>query len=255
MSGGGTLKIEVERRTLASGEIADLPAGSYIRLAVIDTGTGMDEATIQRAIEPFFTTKGPGQGTGLGLSMVHGLVAQSGGTLQLISSPGDGTTAEIWLPVFEGVADPLSIEQPEVPPQPRSAVILLVDDEELVRRATADMLREMGHEVLEAPSATSALKLMEERPDIEMMITDYLMPGARGSELIEQARAIRPDLKAVLITGYARIAADQPGVARLSKPFRATDLAREIVKILSNGQVVELDRLRRKKTKQSGREV
>jgi PAS domain S-box-containing protein len=239
MSGGGKLRIEVCRRDIASGQVGELPAGAYIRLAVIDTGTGMDQATMQRAIEPFFTTKGPGQGTGLGLSMAHGLAAQSGGELHLISSPGEGTTVEVWLPVFEGAADPLTVPQTEVTRQPRNAVILLVDDEALVRRATADMLQEIGHEVVEAASANAALKLLEEREDIDLLVTDYLMPGTRGNELIEKARESRPDLKAVLITGYARIAADQKGVSRLSKPFRAADLAREVARLLS-ADVVEL---------------
>jgi signal transduction histidine kinase/CheY-like chemotaxis protein len=245
MSGGGTLGISVEGRELAEGEVGELAPGRYVRLAVADSGTGMDEATIQRAIEPFFTTKGPGEGTGLGLSMVHGLAAQSGGVLRLISNPGDGTTAEIWLPAIEGAADPLAAPEADVPAQPRSTAILLVDDEELVRRATAEMLREIGHEVLEASSAMNALKLLDERPDIEVLVTDYLMPGTRGSELIDQARRVRPDLKSVLITGYARLTADQPGVARLAKPFRASDLAREIARILSDGQVVDLDSRRR----------
>jgi PAS domain S-box-containing protein len=239
MSGGGKLSIEVGQRRLGKGDIADLPPGDYVRLAVNDTGTGMDDATIQRAIEPFYTTKGPGKGTGLGLSMVHGLAAQSGGALRLKSSPGKGTAAEIWLPAYDGEADPLLISRPELTWQPRKTVILLVDDEDVVRRATADMLREIGHEVVEAPSATTALKLIDERSDIELIMTDYLMPGIRGSELIEKARDVRPGLKALLITGYARMTAEQPGVVRLSKPFRASDLAREVAKMLS-GEVVQL---------------
>ena len=240
MSGGGRLRIEVAPRDLAAGEIGDLAGGPYIRLAVTDSGTGMDEATIQRAIEPFFTTKGPGQGTGLGLSMVHGLAAQSGGTLRLVSGPGSGTTAEIWLPVCEGAADPLTVSAQDVPEQPRSAVILLVDDEELVRHATADMLREIGHDVLEAPSARSALELINERPDVDLLVTDYLMPGMRGSELIDVAREVRPALKALLITGYARVVGDRPDVVRLSKPFRAADLAREVAKLLAGPDVIDL---------------
>lgn len=252
MSGGGTLAIEVQKRELAAGEVGELPAGPYVRLAVRDTGTGMDEATIQRAIEPFFTTKGPGEGTGLGLSMVHGLAAQSGGTLRLISRPGDGTTAEIWLPAIDGAADPLAAREADgLSQQQRSAVVLLVDDEDLVRRATADMLREIGHEVIEASSATSALSLLEDRPDVEVIVTDYLMPGTRGNELIDKARATRADLKAVLITGYARLTAEQPQVARLPKPFRQSDLAREIAKLLSEGQVVDLETRRRARERPS----
>lgn len=240
MSGGGKLEIDISERRLRASEIGDLPTGHYIRLAVTDSGTGMDEATIQRAIEPFYTTKGPGKGTGLGLSMVHGLAAQSGGALNLVSRPGQGTTAEIWLPVHHGDADPLALPQAAIPPQPRSAVVLLVDDEDVVRRATADMLGEIGHEVLQANSATSALELIEQRPDIELIITDYLMPNIRGSELIEKALELRPDLKAVLITGYARMAEDQPGVARLAKPFRASDIAREVARVLSSAEVIDL---------------
>lgn len=247
MSGGGTLRIEIGRREVSEQQLGDLPSGTYVRLAVCDSGTGMDETTMQRAIEPFFTTKGPGEGTGLGLSMVHGLAAQSGGTLRLLSKPGEGTQAEIWLPALAGAADPLEESQQEVQPQSRSTVVLVVDDEELVRRATSDMLREMGHEVIEASSAINALKALEERPDIELMVTDYLMPGMRGSELITQARIGRPDLKALVITGYARLAPDQAGVARLSKPFRAFDLAREIAKILAEGQVISIDSRRNSK--------
>ena len=241
MSGGGSLKISVAQRDLADNEIEGLKSGAYICLAVKDTGTGMDEATMQRAIEPFFTTKGPGEGTGLGLSMVHGLAAQSGGNLRLLSEPGKGTTAEIWLPVCEGAADPLAVQEPDVPPPPRSAVILLVDDEELVRHATADMLREMGHEVIETGSAMAALKLLSDRADIELLIADYLMPGMRGGELIRRAREARSELKALLITGYARMAQADTSVARLAKPFRASDIAREIAKLLSTDNVVELD--------------
>jgi PAS domain S-box-containing protein len=242
MSGGGSLKIKVAKRDLNDAQIDGLKAGSYIRLSVKDTGTGMDEATMQRAIEPFFTTKGPGEGTGLGLSMVHGLAAQSGGTLRLLSEPGKGTTAEIWLPVVEGAADTLALAETEIPQQPRRSVVLLVDDEEVVLRATADMIQEIGHEVVQANSATTALKLVADRPEIEVLVTDYLMPGMRGIELVNRARQVRPDLKALLVTGYARITGGQTDVARLAKPFRAADMARELAKLLSEGNVIELHR-------------
>lgn len=239
MSGGGTLRIEVGRRRIAEREIAQLGEGEYIRLAVADTGTGMDEATIAKAVEPFYTTKGPGKGTGLGLSMVHGLAAQSGGALRLVSSAGEGTTAEIWLPIHDGKAHPLSAPEQVMATQPRSAVILLVDDEDVVRRATADMLREIGHEVIEAGSAMAALKMVEDRPEIELIVTDYLMPGMRGSELIRRARELHPGLKAMVITGYARMAEDKTDVTRLAKPFRAADLSREMAKLLS-AEVVDI---------------
>lgn len=232
MSSGGTLTIDVSQRRLRAGEVDSLKAGLHIRLAVSDTGSGMDAATIQRAIEPFFTTKGPGHGTGLGLSMVHGLAAQSGGTLRLLSTPWQGTTAEVWLPACEERADSLTIARAGVPDQPRTAVILLVDDEEVVRRATADMLQELGHHVIEAPAGTGALRMLSERPDIDILVTDYLMPGMRGGELIERARRIKPSLKALIITGYARMAPSKEGVARLAKPFRAADLGREIAAML-----------------------
>jgi signal transduction histidine kinase/response regulator RpfG family c-di-GMP phosphodiesterase len=240
MSGGGSLMIKVSEREVADGQIDGLKPGRYVRLSVRDTGTGMDKATILKAAEPFFTTKGPGEGTGLGLSMVHGLAAQSGGTLRLLSKPGKGTTAEIWLPVFEGAAESLARTQSDVPHQPRQAVILLVDDEDVVRRATAEMLQELGHEVVHAKSGSVALKLLAERPEIEVLVTDYLMPGMRGTDLVNRARELRPDIKALLITGYARLAGNQSDVSRLPKPFRSSDIAHEIAKLLSNGQVVDL---------------
>lgn len=240
MPGGGDLLIDVSQRRLAEGELDNLPDGTYIRLAVTDTGTGMDEATIARAIEPFFTTKGLGKGTGLGLSMVHGLAAQSGGALKLRSAAGRGTTAEIWLPVSGSHADPLTPSETVAPFKVRRAVILLVDDEELVRRATSDMLREMGHQVIEASSAIAALDILRERQDIELLVSDYLMPGMRGDELIGKAQLARPGIKGLLITGYARLADSEVGLARLAKPFRAADLAREIEKQFAEGKLVHL---------------
>ena len=246
MPGGGSLFIDVSEQKIVDGRIDGLPSGSYICLAVTDTGSGMDGATISRSIEPFFTTKGVGKGTGLGLSMVHGLAAQSGGILRLTSALRQGTTAEIWLPVSGRVADPLTTQEAALPINMRQTIILLVDDEELVRRATAEMLRDMGHEVLEASSGTAALDMLRERQDVELVVSDYLMPGMRGGELIRKARQIHPDLKGLLITGYAKLAGDEPGLARLSKPFRAADLAREIETLLSDGTVVDLSSRRKR---------
>ena len=239
MPGGGSLRIDVSERVLADGVVGDLGAGAFVRLAVTDTGSGMDEATMRRAIEPFYTTKGIGKGTGLGLSMVHGLAAQSGGALALKSSPGKGTTAEIWLPVSQRAADPLTVPVGEPIRPQRRATILVVDDEDLVRRATAEMLREMGHEVLEASSGITALDTLRQRPEIELLVSDYLMPGMRGSELIRKAKRVRPGLRGLLITGYAQSSQEGAELTRLAKPFRAVDLAREISRILSD-EVVDL---------------
>jgi CheY-like chemotaxis protein len=193
----------------------------------------MDDATLHRAIEPFFTTKGQGEGTGLGLSMVHGLAAQSGGALKIRSKVGMGTTAELWLPVADGQAETNADAEGGLPKQPRRASILLVDDENLVRSATAAMLREMGHTVLEAGTGAAALDLLGSHKDIDLLITDYLMPGMRGSELVEDARVARPGLAVLLLTGYANLAkGEAAGLPRLSKPFREADLARTVAALL-----------------------
>ena len=235
MSGGGDLKLILDAAQIAERENG-LEPGRYIRLAVQDSGVGMDEMTLNRAVEPFFTTKGQGEGTGLGLSMVHGLAAQSGGALKILSTVGKGTTAELWLPIAEGEADQLKGRDESLTSQPRRAAILLVDDEDLVRMATAEMLREMGHHVTEAESGAAALAQIASGDPFDLLITDYLMPGMRGSELVEEVRVRRPDLKVLLMTGYASLAkGEAAGIPRLPKPFRESDLAREVAGLLSVG--------------------
>ena len=233
MGGGGQLKIRLDEATI--GQAGDgLEPGRYIRLAVKDSGVGMDELTLKRAIEPFFTTKGQGEGTGLGLSMVHGLAAQSGGALKIRSRVGKGTTAELWLPAADGRAEELADRDDSLPSQPRRATILLVDDEDLVRQATAEMLKEMGHRVVEAGSGAAALSQLGPDAEFDLIITDYLMPGLRGSEVIEEARRLHPNLPALLMTGYANLAkGEAAGIPSLPKPFREADLARHVASLLS----------------------
>ena len=198
----------------------------------------MDEATLGRAIEPFFTTKGHGEGTGLGLSMVHGLAAQSGGALRIRSTVGQGTTCELWLPAAEGDAEELQGRDDELPTQPRRATILLVDDENLVRAATAEMLREMGHTVIEASSGSAALEQMSVGRHIDLLVTDHLMPGIKGSDLIEEVRQRNPGLPALLLTGYANLSKGEArGLPRLAKPFREADLARAVAGLLQGDEV------------------
>ena len=237
MSGGGHLRLSLDEAQIGPVANEGLTAGRYIRLSVSDTGVGMDEATLTRAIEPFFTTKGQGEGTGLGLSMVHGLAAQSGGALRIRSKVGEGTTAELWLPIAEGSADQLDDRDDELPSQPRKANILLVDDEDLVRLATAEMLRDMGHSVTEASSGTAALDQLSVGREFDLLITDYLMPGIRGSELVQEARERHPSLRALLLTGYANLAkGEAAGLPRLAKPFREGDLARVVASLLAEDQ-------------------
>jgi PAS domain S-box-containing protein len=210
-----------------------LAPGCYVHLVVADTGTGMDAATLARAVEPFFSTKGIGRGTGLGLSMVHGLVAQLGGEMTINSEPGRGTQVELWLPTTTqtlAAVQALTLEKVPGEQQPGAAkgVVLLVDDESLVRQSTADMLSEMGFTVVEAPSANAGLQLVREGLEADLLVTDHLMPGMTGVELARAVRALRPNTPVLVISGYAElegIAADLP---RLNKPFRQSELAETI---------------------------
>jgi PAS domain S-box-containing protein len=225
MAGGGILTVGATAETVAPGEVAGLAAGDYVRLTVADTGVGMDEATLARAVEPFFSTKGVGRGTGLGLSMVHGLAAQLGGALTLDSRVGEGTVAALWLPVSDSA--PASAEvrrRPDSAPGATAGTVLLVDDEPLVRASTADMLAEMGYEVIEADSGSDALALVDVRvPDL--VITDHLMPGISGTDLALILAAERPGLPVLIVSGYADLDGLPPDLPRLTKPFRQADLA------------------------------
>ena len=232
MPRGGTVSIEAS--AASADQQRGLAPGSYVRLAVRDTGTGMDEHTLARAVEPFFSTKGVGKGTGLGLSMVHGLAAQLGGKLQLTSSPGEGTSAEIWLPVSKEAPGTDDLESRPIRQAPRRATILLVDDEELVRLGTSEMLSDLGYDVTQAASGGEAMRILRSGEVPELLVTDYLMPGMNGVELIESARELAPTMKAMLVTGYSTIA-EGPGAAipRLAKPYRQTDLAEIVADLLT----------------------
>jgi signal transduction histidine kinase len=241
MPRGGKLTIEAEAAS-TDGK-GSLDAGDYVRITVRDTGTGMDKQTLARSVEPFFSTKGVGKGTGLGLSMVHGLAAQLGGMLSLTSKPGQGTTAEIWLPKTSETATAEDLEARPPVRAPRHATILLVDDEELVRIGTAEMLTDLGYKVVEATSGAEALRILRAGEPPDLMITDYLMPGMNGVVLIEHARVLAPAMEMMLITGYSTIA-EGPGatVPRLAKPFRQSDLAEFVADLLTpppSGEIVK----------------
>jgi len=231
MHGEGSITISGREQVLPA-ETDNLRAGRYVILAVADTGEGMDEATLKRATEPFFTTKGVGKGTGLGLSMVLGLAEQLGGTLKLISAPGKGTTAEIWLPAsggeVEAVPVPTRIEASVTPSPRRRLKVLAVDDDALVLMNTSAMLAEMGHEVTEAYSGREALKAMEAN-GYDLVITDHAMPQMTGAQLSAAIRARWPEIPIILATGYAELPPDaDPGLPRIGKPFSEADLARVV---------------------------
>jgi PAS domain S-box-containing protein len=225
MPEGGTLRISVDVATIGRQHRSGLAPGRYLHLSVADTGVGMDDATLARAVEPFFSTKGVGKGTGLGLSMVHGLASQLGGAVTIRSTPGVGTNVELWLPQGEIAADNVAAAAGEDAPPIGRGTVLLVDDEDLIRLSTADMLIEFGYQVVEAASAEEALKLLNRglRPDI--VLTDHLMPGMSGTELARMLRHERPSTKVLIVSGYAETDGIAPDLPRLTKPFRSAELA------------------------------
>lgn len=222
MPQGGCVIIAAELQTVNAGHKTKLPPGDYVCLCVKDSGEGMDEDTLQRAAEPFFTTKGVGKGTGLGLPMIQGLAEQSGGRLVLKSEKGGGTEAQIWLPIAEPESDEMKNEPGMIAPQtetPRSSV-LAVDDDALVLMNTAAMLEDAGHEVIEASSANQALHILRNKPNVDLVITDHAMPGMTGAELAAAIAAEFPELPVIIATGYADIPGGLGnGLPKLSKPF------------------------------------
>jgi CheY-like chemotaxis protein len=234
MAQGGRLTIAARARTVTEGNVQGLEPGEYVCLAVADTGVGMDEVTLKRAAEPFFTTKEVGKGTGLGLSMVYGLAAQSGGIARVSSRLGAGTTVELWLPVADGAAQRLPhVAAAGVITATGRCCILLVDDDPLVTEATAGMLEQLGHRALIASSGTLALELIRLEPTIDLLITDQAMPGMSGTELAARVRDARPALPIVLATGFADPpSSDLPGLLRLDKPYRLDKLVATIAAAL-----------------------
>jgi CheY-like chemotaxis protein len=224
--------------TIGAAERADVPGlktGNYLCVSVTDTGTGMDEETLKRAMEPFFTTKGVGKGTGLGLPMVHGMAEQSGGKLLLKSTPGKGTAAELYLPVApnEKALPVQSAEVKALSPVNKKLAILTVDDDPLVALNTSALLEELGHTVFSAPSALHALDILHREKKIDLMITDQLMPDMTGSELAARIRAENAHIPIILATGYAELAPGEgEGLPRLAKPFSQRELVEAIARAI-----------------------
>ncbi len=229
MPDGGVLTIAARVETIKAGHPARMSPGRYVRISVADTGVGMDEATVERAVEPFFSTKGVGKGTGLGLSMVHGLAMQLGGGLHISSKIGAGTCVAFWLPVSDIQADAgRAACANAIPLTDRAGVALLVDDEKLVRASIADMLSDFGYRVVETGSAEEALAIYTNggpNGAIDLVVTDHLMPGMTGTDLAHAIHAIKPELPVLIISGYAELGGIAPDLPRLAKPFRSSELS------------------------------
>ncbi|TZG29008.1 GAF domain-containing hybrid sensor histidine kinase/response regulator [Sphingomonas montanisoli] len=227
MGDGGRLVLSVRLPGLGEPRPANLPAGDFVRLAVTDTDSGMDAHTLKNAIEPFFSTKTSGQGTGLGLSMVHGLMGQLGGGLELHSKPGKGTEVALWLPVAKTAIETPEAE-PDVEGEASPGSVLIVDDEPIVRSGTADMLEDLGYKVVQAENARQAIDLIEGGFVPSLVITDHIMPGMTGAEFALRLRVEHPDTAILIISGYQGIDLIAPDIVRLSKPFRQIHLVASI---------------------------
>jgi PAS domain S-box-containing protein len=244
MPEGGKLTIEtadVELDEAHAHRHADTRPGSYVMLAVSDTGVGMDEETRSHIFEPFFTTKGPGKGTGLGLATVYGIVKQSNGNIGVHSEPGRGTTFKLYLPRVDRVAEPVVV--PAAASEPGgSETILLVEDNEMVRALTCEVLREHGYTVLEAHHGADALDITQRYDGpIHLLLTDVVMPGMGGWELASRLAPGRPGMRVLYMSGYAADAIVHQGIlgdgeAFLPKPIKADTLSWKVREVLDGGR-------------------
>jgi PAS domain S-box-containing protein len=238
MPDGGMVVVGARQEAIDVTSASGLESGGYIVVSVADTGEGMDPEVLQKAIEPFFTTKGVGKGTGLGLSMVHGLAQQSGGRLVLKSRQGEGTTAEIWLPRAQ-LGRLAETRRPIEKPAPSDVavsplLVIVVDDDPLVLMNTAAMLEDLGHRVIEATSGEEALTELQRTEAVDLVITDQLMPNMTGTELIAAIRACGSTVPVVLATGYAELPpGSDASLPRLNKPFAQADLADLVERVVS----------------------
>jgi signal transduction histidine kinase/ActR/RegA family two-component response regulator len=246
MPEGGRLTIATSNAVLPDSEAPmpqEIVPGDYTMITITDTGSGMGKDVVAKAFDPFFTTKDIGHGTGLGLSQVYGFVKQSGGHVWIISEPGKGTSVRLYLRRHTALAHVAGEAGDDAVPDPvpradGSEMILVVDDEDDVRVATVEILRDLGYDVIEAPDGQVALRRLVQVPGIRLLLTDVGLPGGMdGVRLAETARHRHPDLPVIFTTGYAReaFAANRPltaGAEILRKPFTGADLARKLREVL-----------------------
>jgi signal transduction histidine kinase len=233
MPEGGRVTITARNADMSNAMVA-LQSGRYVEVSVIDDGAGMDEATLKRCTEPFYTTKERGKGTGLGLSTVQGMAVQSGGAIHITSAPGDGTTVNLWFPVAAAATALMASAQTAIDATPTrdQFMVLVVDDEALVGHVTATMVEDLGHAALWVPSGAEALEVMRSGQPIDVVITDHAMPGMTGGQLAEAIHKLIPGMPIILATGFA----DLPGsyakdLPRLSKPYGPDELAQALATV------------------------
>ena len=246
MPDGGRIVIATREEVLHPEARTRLKPGTYVSLTVSDNGTGMDEETLKRATDPFFTTKGVGKGTGLGLSMVHGVAEQSGGWFTLRSKKGEGTTAELWLPVAEVQAPQLGRSGHTVmEAQTRSLMVMAVDDDALVLTNTLAMLEDLGHSGIAASGGREALHILRQKAgSVDLVITDYAMPAMTGLQLADAIKKEWPELPVIITTGFAEMELEaRSRLPELSKPFTEAELADAILqstpKLRESGRVLK----------------
>ncbi len=241
MPKGGELRIQTTNVDPQASDMVlppEVPAGRFVMLSVTDSGCGMDENTRARIFEPFFTTKAEGRGTGLGLAVVYGIVSQSGGAIDVTSELNRGTSFRIFLPSHEHAGPSAEPQHETLTPRLGTETVLLVEDEGVVRHLTAYVLREFGYSVLEATNGHEALRIFESTVErIHLIVTDVLMPGMGGPELVKQLTSLRSDLKVLFLSGYTEDALHLEDIAAqsvgfLQKPFTPSTLSRKVRDVL-----------------------
>lgn len=242
LPGGGRLTIETANAHLDdhyAAEHLNVPPGQYVLLAVTDTGVGMSGAQISKAFDPFYTTKAPGSGTGLGLAQVYGFLKQSGGHARIYSEPGQGTTVKLYFPRYVGALQREPATRTEaVPLGTHDETILVVEDQPSVRQLAGDCLRELGYTVLEAEGAEAALAILRSRADVALLFTDVVMPNLDGRKLADLALELHPGLKVLFTTGFTRNAIIHNGMIDpntnfIAKPYKLEELARKVREALT----------------------